>query len=89
MGICQKSNYKTYWSKDDEKSDIFIKSLQKYAKLSARKFRKILSCIRMYDKEVASVSGLNNKKSDNFDEHYKVCSFHWYECFKKFDAFLM
>lgn len=72
MGVNKKSNFKDYWSQCESKKDKFIEKLSVYAKLSARKFRKMMSAIRLYDKADATEKKLNDKTNPKFDEHYKV-----------------
>lgn len=72
MGSNKKSNFATYWSSDPAKNDPFILKIAKYSNMSARRFRKILNCIRLYDKAEAEKLGLSKKTSETFDEHYKV-----------------
>lgn len=73
MGSNDKTNYKDYWSKDDDKKDAFIAKLLLYAKLSARKFHRITNAIRLYSKADATEKHWNDKKHSDYDEHYKVC----------------
>lgn len=72
MGMNKKTNYKDYWSTDEDKKDKFVSKVIQYSQLSARKFRKVLSCIRLYDKQDAQDRGLNRKDSGQYDEHFKV-----------------
>lgn len=75
MGSNCKTNYKEYWSQNDNRKDPFIEKLIKYSKLSARRFRQILNCIRLYSKEDATKNGWNNRKSEAYDEHFRVSLF--------------
>lgn len=72
MGLSKKTNWKYYWSQNENRKDCFISKICRYSKLSCRRFRTILNCIRMYDKKKATDLKLNDRNSESFDEHYKV-----------------
>lgn len=72
MGLTDKVEWKNYWSNDDNENDSFVKQLKLYSGLSARRFRKILNAIRLYDKQLASEQGLTDRKKETYDEHHKV-----------------
>lgn len=73
MGSNCKTNYKDYWTRDENRKDPFMEKLIRYSKLSARRFRQVMNSLRMYSKEEAIKNGWNDKKNAAYDEHYKVC----------------
>lgn len=44
----------------------------KLSGLSARRFRRIVNSIRLYDKKEATTHKWNKKADENYDEHHKV-----------------
>lgn len=61
MGLSKKTDWKHYWRRKVYQSDLFIKRLFETTGLSERRFRRILNCVRLYDKEDAKEKKLSLK----------------------------
>lgn len=56
------------------RQDPFIARMFVATKMSARRFRKMINAIRLYDKEYADSMNFSKKDNLDYDEHYKVIS---------------
>lgn len=72
MGLSNKNRLSKYWSRNELRNDQFILKLYSFTGLSARRFRRIVNCIRLYCKEEAVAKGFDDKSGELYDEHHKV-----------------
>lgn len=54
------------------RQDPFIARMFAATRMSARRFRKMINAIRLYDKEYADIKRFSKKDDVAYDEHFKV-----------------